>query len=135
MRELVSCVLVSLWFLSKVVFLEKLSIRQRFCWNNLWDLYSPKHNSTECCCVSCMYRCWISSLPVPGKNFHTSVYLTFQISNLLCEKNKNSLTYPLSNLCRKEEICLLPFGGKDWGYWLRTYEKKKHSKGKGSKNI
>lgn len=47
------------------------------------------------------------------RTFHTSVYLTFQISNLLCEKNKNSLTYPLSNLCRKEEICLLSFGGKD----------------------
>lgn len=70
------------------------------------------------------------------RTFNTSVYLTFQISNLLCEKNKNSLTYPLSNLCRKEEICRLPFGGMDWGYWLRTYEKAKHTdKGKGSKNM
>lgn len=67
-----------------------------------------------------MQRCWIISLPLPERTFNTSVYLTFQNSNLLWEKNKITLTYPQSKLCGKEEICLLPFGGKDWGSWLRT---------------
>lgn len=53
----------------------------------------------------------IISLPLPERTFNICLPDISKFSVTLGEK-QIALTYPLSKLCRKEEICLLPFGEK-----------------------
>lgn len=79
--------------------------------NCIGEIYALQNSAAL---SSAVLPVWIhaesSLFPYLTRTVNASVYLTFQVSNLLCEKNKNSMASWLSKLCGKKEICLLPFG-------------------------